>query len=147
MSEQPAGALFTFTIDASGKVVKFESIDSNGTRHELSDGEKASLAQNGIDNLEEALEVAFEAGIECVLGDEEEELADAEETREDAELRHSLLGPLMEHSPAKRFLRREVLNRAILGTLIQSAMETHPAAPAGAATAGAQDRATATRAN
>jgi hypothetical protein len=147
MSEQPAGALFTFTIDASGKVVKFEGIDSNGTRHELSDGEKASLAQNGIDNLEEALEVAFEAGIDCVLGDEEEEPADAEETREDAELRHSLLGPLMEHSPAKRFLRREVLNRAILGTLIQSSMETHPAAPAGPATAGAQDRATATRAN
>ena len=24
MSEQPAGALFTFTIDASGKVVKYE---------------------------------------------------------------------------------------------------------------------------
>jgi hypothetical protein len=150
MSEQAAGALFTFTIDASGKVVKLESVDSNGARHELSDSEKASLVQKGTGRLEDALEAAFEAGIDCVLGDGngEDEPLEAEETKEDAELRHTLLSPLMEHSPAKRLLRREVLNRAILGTLIEFSMESRPAAPVNAPKAsGTPDRATATRAN
>ena len=80
-------------------------------------------------------------------GEEEEEI-EAAESKEDAELRHTLLSPLMQHSAAKRLLQREVLNRAILGTLIQFSMETQPPAPAGGrATAGKADRAKATPAN
>src|ERR1700740_173698 len=45
---QPAGKLFAFTIDAStAQVVKLETLDASGTRHELSDEEAASLAQAG----------------------------------------------------------------------------------------------------
>jgi len=149
MSEQATGALFTFTIDASGQVVKLESVESDGSRHELSDSEKASLAEKGNGNLEDALEAAFEAGIDCVLGDgEEEDEIEPTESKEDAQLRHTLLSPLMQHSAAKRLLQREVLNRAILGTLIQFSMETHPPTPAsGRATARKADRAKATPAS
>ena len=90
--------------------------------NELSDDEKVSLAREGSgEGLEELVEQAFEAGIACVLG--EEGRSQAEESEEDAELRHLLLTPLMEHSLAKRLLRGEVLNRALLGTLIQHSMK------------------------
>lgn len=122
--------LFAVTIDANtAQVVRLESLDSTGARHELSDEEKASLVHEGGEGrLEEALEQAFEAGIDCVLGaDTQDETA---ESQEDAKLRHLLLTPLIEHSPAKRLLQREVLNRAILGTLIQHSMKPIPAAAA-----------------
>src|SRR5215472_7703673 len=61
-----AGKLFTFTIDAStAQVVKLESEDSSGARHELSEEEKASLAREGSQDLEELVARAFEAGIAC----------------------------------------------------------------------------------
>src|SRR4051812_17966276 len=71
---QPAGNLVSFTIDpATGRVVKVESLDTNGGRYEMSEEQKASLARGGIDRLEEAVEEAFAAGIDCVLGAEQEE--------------------------------------------------------------------------
>ena len=145
---QPTGRLFTFTIDAStAQVVKLETEDASGARHELSDEEKASLAQAGIEaSLEQLVERAFEAGIACVLGDGERE-DKADEPADEAELRHLLLTPLIEHSPARRLLQREALNRAILGTLIQHATKA-PAAAEGSATTGLQsDRAAPARAN
>ena len=145
---QPAGKLFTFTIDAStAQVVKLETEDASGARHELSDEEKASLAQAGTEgSLEQVVERAFEAGIDCVLGDGEREDR-AEEPADEAELRHLLLTPLIEHSPAKRLMQREALNRAILGTLIQHATRA-PAEAESSATTGLQsDRAAPARAN
>jgi len=67
---QSAGKLFTFTIDAStAQIVRLEAEDASGERHELSDEEKASLAQAGSEgSLEQFVERAFEAGIDCVLG-------------------------------------------------------------------------------
>jgi hypothetical protein len=128
---QSAEKLFTFTIDANtARVVKLETLDASGVRHELSDDEKASLAKEGTNGgLEEFVEQAFEAGIACVLGSDEE----ADESGEEAELRHLLLTPLIEHSPAKRLIQREALNRAILGTLIHHATEA-PADPASSPT-------------
>ncbi len=115
--------LFTFTVDArTAQIVKFESLDSSGARYELSDDEKVSLAREGSsDGLEDLVEQAFEAGIACVLG--EEGRSETKESEEDAELRHLLLTPLIEHSLAKRLLKGEVLNRALLGTLIQHSMK------------------------
>ena len=47
-----AGKLFTFTIDAStAQVVKLESEDASGARHELSEEERASLAREGSEDL------------------------------------------------------------------------------------------------
>jgi len=119
-TEQSAGKLFTITIDAStAQIVRLESQDATGARRELSDEEKASLAQEGgEDRLEDVLEQAFEAGIACVLGDAARQ-DKAQESAEDAELRHLLLTPLIEHSPARHLLQPDVLNRAILATLIE----------------------------
>jgi hypothetical protein len=131
---QSAERLFTFTIDArTAQVVKFETLDASGDRHELSDDEKASLAREGNNGgLEEFVEQAFEAGIACVLGGDERQ-ENADEPGEEAELRHLLLTPLIEHSPARRLIQREALNRAILGTLIQHATQP-PAAAASSPT-------------
>jgi hypothetical protein len=144
---QPAGKLFAFTIDAStAQVVKLETLDASGTRHELSDEEKANLAQAGTTGgLEEFVEKAFEAGIACVLGEGEQK---ADEPAEEAELRHLLLTPLIEHSPVKCLMQREVLNRAILGTLLQRAADKAPAAAESSPTGGSpSDRAAPARAN
>jgi len=145
--DQSGGKFFTFTIDAStGQVVKFETFDATGVRHELSDEEKASLAAEGSERLEEALEEAFEAGIDCVLGGNGH--AERDESEQDAQLRHLLLTPLIKDSPARRLLQRDVLGRAILGTLIQHSMKPPSAASAGSPSAGLEsDRAAATRAN
>lgn len=145
--DQSGGKLFTFTIDAStGQVVKFETLDATGVRHELSDEEKASLAQEGSERLEQALEEAFAAGIDCVLGEDGHD--ETEESAQDAQLRHLLLTPLIKDSPAKRLLQREVLGRAILGTLIQHSMKPPSTASAGSASAGLEsDRAATSRAN
>jgi len=145
--DQSGGKFFTVTIDGStGQVVKFETLDASGIPHELSDEEKKSLAQEGSERLEQALEEAFEAGIDCVLGENGHD--GTEESEQDAQLRHLLLTPLIKDSPAKRLLQREVLGRAILGTLIQHSMKPMSAASAGSPSAGLEsDRTAATRAN
>ena len=54
-TNESAAKLFAFTIDAkTAQIVKFESLDESGARHELSDEEKLSLAKEGSgDRLEE----------------------------------------------------------------------------------------------
>lgn len=145
---QAAERLFTFTIDArTAQVVKFEALDASGVRHELSDDEKASLAREGGNGgLEEFVEQAFEAGIACVLGGDEDE-ENADEPGEEAELRHLLLTPLIENSPARRLIQREALNRVILGTLIQHATQAPVAAAGSPATELQAERAAPPRAN
>jgi hypothetical protein len=112
----------TITIDpTSAEVIRVEGLDKRGTRHDLTDEEKATLMtevrRDG--RLEEVLEHAFEAGLACVLGDAAEDEADAESPDEE-ELRHQLLAPLMKRSLMGRLTERAALNRAVLGTLIAS---------------------------
>ena len=129
--EKSAGKLFAFTIDAdTAQIVKLETLDASGARHELSEEEKVSLAGEGSEGLEELVERVFEAGIACVLGGDERE-DKTEEPAEEAELRHMLLTPLIEHSPARRLMQREALSRAILGTLIQHATKASAEAESG----------------
>ena len=134
---QPRGKFFTFTIDANtAQVVKCETVDASGASHAISDEEMASLAQQGSQKLEEALEEAFEAGIDCILGGESGR-SDAEESEKDAELRHLLVTPLIEHSRAKRLLQREAVNRVLLGTLIQRSTKPSQPTPTGGPAVGA----------
>lgn len=135
--EQSADKLFTFTFNAdTARIVKFEAHDANGAQHELSDEEKESLAGEGNGRgLEDVVEQAFEAGIACVLG-EEVSGEKAEQSKEDEELRHLLLTPLIERSAAKRLLEQEALSRILLRTLIlQSVGKAAPAGPEGAVAA------------
>ena len=122
-ADQPVHRLMTvtITIDAeSAEVVRVEGVDATGARHELSDEEKASLMQERREERVTALvEQAFEAGLACVLGVEEEEEKTTQETPEDAEFRRQLLAPLIERSGLGQLTERPALNRAILGTLIE----------------------------
>ena len=118
-TSEPHPDLLTVTIDAkTGQIIKIEGVNGTRARHELSEAEKASLAKKmGKATLEAIIEEAFEAGIACGLGegaDEDEPV----ESEKDANLRHLLLRPLIENSAAKRLMRRDVLSRAILKTLI-----------------------------
>jgi hypothetical protein len=127
--ENPAGRLFTFTIDAdTATIVKFELLDGSGTRREPSDEEKATLVrEGGAGNLEEVLARAFEAGITCALGDElTHESAEGDDSDEETTLRRLILQRLIEHSEMKGALQREVLGRLILDSLIQLSIHQPP---------------------
>ena len=121
--------LLTVTIHAkTGQIVKIERVNGPDAHHELTAEEKASLAkESGRATLEAIIEQAFEAGIAYVLGDEGDE-DDPMESEKDANLRHLLLRPLIENSAAKRLIRRDVLSRAILKTLIDHATGSRPEA-------------------
>jgi hypothetical protein len=119
ISEPHPDDLLTVTIDTkTGQIIKIEGANGTRAQHELSDEEKASLAKKtGRATLEAIIEEAFEAGIACGLGegaDEDEPV----ESEKDANLRHLLLRPLIENSAVKRLMRRDVLSRAFLKTLI-----------------------------
>lgn len=128
-SVDSAAQLLAFTIDPStARIVKLEGFDAAGARHELSDAEKASLLERRRQRtLEQVVERAFEAGIACVL-DDENGREDPNETLDDVELTHRLLVPLIEHSDAKRLIARDTLDRAILDTLIEHSMTSSTAA-------------------
>ena len=119
--------LLTVTIHAkTGQIVKIEGVDSAGRHHELSDEEKTNLArQKSNATLEDIIEQAFEAGIACVLGDEDGK-DDSPESANDADLRRLLLRPLIEDGAAERLMQRDLLNRAMLTTLIQNSTSSRP---------------------
>jgi hypothetical protein len=124
----PAGmtGLFAFTIDAStGQVAKLEKVDSAGARRQLSEQDKASLqASAACPTLEAIIEQAFEAGLDCVLGNEDEK-DEVRESEDEAETRRILLLPLMERSRMAALLQRSVLGQAILATAMRQVFAPH----------------------
>jgi len=114
--------LVAFTIDAgTGRTVKVEGVDASGARHELSGAEEASLAKTGTGaTLESVVEQAFEAGVSCLLGEAADEEA-TPESEEEAVLCRKLLRSLIGRSAARSLVRRDVLRRAIVRTLIEDA--------------------------
>jgi hypothetical protein len=102
--------------------------------------EKVELEkQTPAASLESLLEEAFEAGLACVLGEEDEQESSSE-TADEADLRRILLKPLMEGGSAARMMRREVLRQAIVRTMIQDIIK-HAESQSGSATASKSDRA------
>jgi hypothetical protein len=116
--------LLTITIQAkTGQIVKIQSAEGSSGRNELSDQERADLLKKaGKDTLEALIEQAFEAGIACVLGDPIGR-SEADESKEEADLRHLLLEPLIRQSPVQRLMQREVLSRAFLGSVVQHGLD------------------------
>jgi hypothetical protein len=124
--QEPGGGLVTFTIDtASGEIVKLEMVDGSGARREpTAEEHKALVRKAGGATLEDILERTFEAGIASVLGDGAEDEEEArQETEADALIRHMILAPMIERSVVRRLMRREVLSRAVLATLVQDLQE------------------------
>ena len=120
----PGADLFTITIQAkTGQIVKIQRAEGGDGRSELSDQERADLLKKASkDTLEALIEQAFEAGIACVLGDAIGR-SEAEESEEEADLRHLLLEPLIRQSPIQRLMQRKVLSRAFLGTVVQHTLD------------------------
>jgi len=125
--EQPTSPeLVAFTIDAaSGRIVNVERVDAGGAHHELSESERARLGDANA-TLAHVVEQAFEAGIACVLGDEAGD-PERPESQEDAELSRMLLQSLMARTAIRRLMQRDVLSRAIIGTLIEHAADERAA--------------------
>ena len=127
--------LVSLTLDATtGRIVRIEGMDATGARRELSEDAKAPLA--GTDagaTLQSIVEQAFEAGIAYVLGERPGE-EDPPELDDDAELSRMLLQSLIKRSAAERLMQREILARAIVGTLIEQAADFSAAAPETTAT-------------
>ena len=100
---------------AMGKIVKVEKTDKSGKRQELAEEEWAKfVGEDEVDEIETALEDAFEAGVAGVLGEEYE--VDGEEADEDDEeraLRRILIGRLLRRSVRRRLLQRLVLGRLL----------------------------------
>lgn len=130
---EPSG-LVAFTLDVgSGRIVKVESVEpGGGDRRELSAEQALQLATRSGTTLEDVLERTFEAGISSVLDDASFDEAEGEgeaETEAESDLRRAILRPMMERSAARHLLKREVLGRAILGTLIEDALASKTSAP------------------
>lgn len=120
-----------FTLDLNtGQITCVESVGADGVRRELSEMEMTDL-QSGLRRarIETLLEEAFEAGITCVLGGSDPE--EPPETSSDTDLRQIILKPLMERSAAARLMRSDVLDQAIVETLIDHALSRRPAGPNG----------------
>jgi hypothetical protein len=102
------------TINApSGRIVKVEKID-NGKRHELAHDQWSKLiGGDEVEEIETALEEAFEAGIAAMLGEEYED-DEAYEDDEERDLRRALIAGLLRRRPVqRRILQRVVVSRLL----------------------------------
>lgn len=116
--------LLALTISAdTGEVVKIEKVEGTGARRDLQDDDQVRLTLKDAPTLDALIERAFEAGIACVLGAQDER-EEAEETDEEADLRRALLMPLIDNTWAKGLLEQGVLGKAILASAIAQVART-----------------------
>jgi hypothetical protein len=114
MVEAPGGQRtateqLVITIESpAGRIVRVERIvDESGARQELSAEELVKLAgQNEVEELDAALEEAFETGAAAALAEDDEDVED-EGTMVRRRLRHRLLTRLL----LRRLIRRRILER------------------------------------
>lgn len=118
-------ARLAFTLDLStGAVIRIETVGAADERRDLSEGERLALSSGaGEEPVEALIERAFEAGIACMLRDEEDEGPD---DAAEADLRRLILKPLMDDGPAAGLMRRDVVERAIVETLIRHGLRPRP---------------------
>ena len=106
-----------------GKIVSVEKIDKAGKRQELAEQEWAQLVgEDEVEDIDVALEEAFEAGIAAVLGEEYEEDESYEEDEERA-LRRFLIRGLMRRRP----VQRRILQRVLVSRLLRRRSLKRPA--------------------
>ena len=111
-AEEIEQLVVTFNV-AMGEIVKVEKVDKAGKHQEFTEEECAKLAgQDEVEEIEAALEEAFEAGVDVVLGDEGEE--DAENDDEERALRRVLIIGLLGRHPVRRRLLRQLLVRRLV---------------------------------
>ena len=104
---------------SSGRIVKVEKVDKSGKRQELAEEDLTKLAgEDELEEIESSLEESFEAGVAVALG-EEYDVDEAEEDEEEKSVRRLLLGGLL-----RRKVRQRILQRMVVGRLLQGASKT-----------------------
>jgi hypothetical protein len=110
--EETEQLIFTLRA-ATGEIIRVEKADAAGKRGELPKDEAVELVgKQNLDEVEAALDEAFEAGI-CSVLDPESEHETSEETAEETELRRTLL-KLIIGREIRRRLQRRIVQRLIL---------------------------------
>ncbi len=111
----------------SSEIVKVEKVDQAGERQELLEQECVKLAgEDELEEIEIALEAAFEAGVTSVFEEDEQEEEEAEEDEEEGTLRQLLIAELLSHRGRSVvnqlrgwFIRRLVLRRLLRRRVLQ----------------------------
>ena len=110
--EETEQLIFTLR-KTNGEVVRIEKVDSGGKRSEIQKDEAAMLAgKQNLDEVESALDEAFEAGIFSVLDPGGQQEA-AEETDEEIDLRRLMLKLIIGREVRQR-LQSRIAQRLIL---------------------------------
>ena len=97
----------------TGRIVRIEKADKAGKRQELAEEDWAKLVgEEEVEELEGALEEAFEAGIAGVLGEDQDD-DEGYENEEEKAVRRFLIGKLVRRSVRRRILQRLLLSRLL----------------------------------
>ena len=105
---------------ATGEVVKIEKIDKAGKRGDLSEGDCLKLAgEDEVEEIEAALEEAFEAGIAGALREEDETDDDEVDEVDEVEGTRLVISGLLARGPVLGRLRRRTLQRLLLRRLLR----------------------------
>ena len=98
---------------AIGEIVKVEKIDKAGKHEELSEEECARLiGEDEVEEIQDALDEAFEAAVVSVVGDQAE--GEYEDDEEKA-IRRFLISDLL----IPRAVRRRILHRLLLSRMLR----------------------------
>jgi hypothetical protein len=114
--EQEMAQLVVTINPAMGGIVKVEKIDKAGKHEELSEEECGRLVgEDEVEEIQEALDEAFEAAVVSVIGDGNQAEGEYEDEEEKA-IRRFLISDLL----IPRAVRRRILHRLLLGRLLRS---------------------------
>jgi hypothetical protein len=104
-----------------GRIVRVERVDKTGKHHELSQQDCARLVgDDEVEEIETALDEAFEAGVAGVLGDEYQTEEEYEDDDEKA-IRRFLISELL----IPRSVRRRILHRLLLSRMLRRGFVKH----------------------
>jgi hypothetical protein len=99
----------------TGKIVKAEKIGKAGKPQEVTEEEWTRfVGEDEVDEIETALEEAFDAGIAAMLGEEYEDEGAYEDDDEKA-LRRSLIAGLL----SRRHVHRRILDRVLIARVLR----------------------------
>jgi len=100
---------------ATSRIVKVERVDRAGKHQELSEKDCTHLfGEDEVEEIEAALEEAFEAGVAGILGDEYETDGEHEDDEERA-MRRFLISELL----IRRSVRRRIMHRLLLSRMLR----------------------------
>ena len=113
--EQETEQLVVTINPAVGGIVKVEKIDKAGKHEELSEEECARLiGGDEVEEIEDALDEAFEAAVVSVIGEKDEAEGEYEGDEEKA-IRRFLISDLL----IPRTVRRRILHRILLSRMLR----------------------------